>query len=206
MRDSIKTGTTTVGIKCSDGVILAADMRATMGHFIANKEVEKILPIQPHIAITTAGLVGDNQSLARIMSVNCSLYEKQKRKRISVEAASTLLANILQESKYFPYWVEILMGGYDDNGPALYEIDAAGGKMSAGFMSTGSGSPVAYGVLEEKLRDKKTYTVKEALPVAAKAVWAAMQRDSASGEGINIAVIDEKGFRKLTKHEIEKLL
>ncbi len=205
MEETIKTGTTTVGILCKDGVVLAADMRATMGTLIANKSTEKILPVQPHIAITTAGMVGDNQALARMMKVNCSLYEKQRKKRISVEAASTLLANILQETKYFPYWVEIIMGGYDDKGPALYEIDAGGGKLKENFISTGSGSPVAYGVLEEALRNKKEILLKDALPVAAKAVWAAMQRDSASGERVNIAVIDKDGFRKLSKHEVEKL-
>ena len=121
-----ETGTTTVGIKCTDGVVLAAEKRATAGTLIACKEADKVLKVQDHIGMTIAGLVGDAQTLNRILKAQCALYEIKRGKKISVEGASTLLGNVLQQTKYFPYWVLILVGG-QDNAPRLYSVDAAGG-------------------------------------------------------------------------------
>ena len=198
-----ETGTTTVGIKCSDGIILAAERRATAGTLIACKEADKVLKVKKHIGMTIAGLVGDAQALNRILKAQCSLYEIRRGRHITVEGASTLLGNILQQTKYFPYWVQILVGGYDD-APRLYSVDAAGGILTENFISTGSGSPVAYGVLEDSYKENQS--VKDTLSVAARAVTAAMKRDSASGERVDIAVIDKRGFRKFDKEEVKRIL
>lgn len=200
--EEAKKGTTTVGLLCSDGVILASEKRASMGGLVANKEAEKVLKIQDHLAITIAGSVGDAQTIARIMKAQAALYEIQRGRKISVEGAGTLLANILQGSKYFPYWIQILMGGVDSK-PRLYSLDLTGSLMEEKFVSTGSGSPIAYGVLEEKYKENKT--VKENLPIAVKAIKSALERDIYSGNGITLAVIDKKGFRKLSDKEIDEL-
>jgi proteasome beta subunit len=198
-----ETGTTTLGMKCNDGVILAAEKRATAGTLIACKEADKVLRVHDHIGMTIAGLVGDAQTLNRILKAQCALYEIKRGSSITVEGASTLLGNILQQTKYFPYWVQILVGGYD-TGSRLYSVDAAGGVLTEDFISTGSGSPVAYGVLEDSYQKNKT--IKELLPLAARAITAAMKRDSASGERVDIAIIDRKGFRKLSRNEIDNLV
>lgn len=198
-----ETGTTTVGIKGNDGIILAAERRATAGTLIACKEADKILKIQDHLGMTIAGLVGDAQTLNRILKAQCSLYEIKRDKKIGVEGAATLLGNILQQTKYFPYWVQILIGGYDTNGK-LYSVDAAGGILTEDFISTGSGSPIAYGVLEDSYEKNKP--VRELLPLAARAITVAKKRDSASGEKVDIAIIDKKGFRKLRRDEIDRLV
>jgi len=197
-----KKGTTTVGLLCSDGVILASEKRASMGNLVANKEADKVLKIQDHLGITIAGSVGDAQTIARVMKAQASLYEIQRGRKITIEGAGTLLANILQGSKYFPYWVQLLMGGYDSR-PRLYSLDLTGSLMEEKFVSTGSGSPIAYGVLEDKFKDNKT--VKDNLPIAVKAIKSALERDIYSGNGLNVAVIDKKGFRKLSDKEIEEL-
>ncbi|RLG21980.1 proteasome endopeptidase complex, archaeal, beta subunit [Candidatus Micrarchaeota archaeon] len=201
--DLPKKGTTTVGLLCSDGVILASEKRATMGNLIANKEIDKVLQIADHIGITIAGLVGDAQVIQRIMKAQIALYEVQRDRRISVQAAGTLLANILQENKYFPYWLQIILGGYDSS-PRLYSLDMSGSLIEEKSVSTGSGSPVAYGVLEARYKEGKT--VKENIPIAVEALSAAMERDAFSGNGINMAVIDSKGFRKLSDEEVKALL
>ena len=170
---------------------------------IANKEAQKILPIQDHLAITIAGLVGDGQTIARLMKAQTALYETERKKRISVDAAATLLANILHSNRYYPFWLQLLMGGYD-SGPKLYSLDASGAAMEEKFVSTGSGSPTAYGVLEDNYAEDMV--VKDALPIAARAVHAARERDSASGNKINIAIIDKKGFRTLEEKEVNDLL
>jgi len=200
--EEAKKGTTTVGLLCSDGVILASEKRASMGGLVANKEADKVLKIQEHLGITIAGSVGDAQTIGRIMKAQASLYEIQRGRKITVEGAGTLLANILQGSKYFPYWIQLLMGGYDSK-PRLYSLDLTGSLMEEKFVSTGSGSPIAYGVLEDKYKENKT--VKENLPIAVKAIKSALERDIYSGNGLNIAVIDKKGFRKLSDKEIEEL-
>lgn len=197
-----KKGTTTIGLLCSDGVILASEKRASMGNLVANKEAEKVLKIQDHLAITIAGSVGDAQTIARVLKAQTALYEIQRNRKITVEGAGTLLANILQGSKYFPYWIQILMGGYDSK-PRLYSLDLTGSLMEEKFVSTGSGSPIAYGVLEDKFKENKT--VKDNLPIAARALKSALERDIYSGNGLNIAVIDKKGFRKLSEKEIVEL-
>ena len=197
-----KKGTTTVGIVCEDGVILAADKRATAGGLIANKEVEKIQEIQSHLGMTIAGLVSDAQALTRIMRVQTALYETQRNKKISVEGATTLLANIMH-SRYFPYWVQLVMGGYDTK-PRLYSLGGDGSSLEEKYVSTGSGSPVAYGVLED--RYKEGMTIKEALPLAARAIKNAMERDSYSGNGIDLVTITKKGYDKLSQKEVEALL
>jgi proteasome beta subunit len=199
---TFRKGTTTIGLLCSDGIVLAAEKRATMGNFIANKEVEKIVKIQDHLGLTVAGSVADAQTLGRILKAQCALYDIQRGRKISVESAATLLGNILQASKYFPYWVQILLAGYDTQ-PRLYSLDLLGSVLSEKLVSTGSGSPVAYGVLEDKYKENKT--VKDNLPIAVRAIKAAMERDSASGNGIDVAVITKAGFKPLSKEEINEL-
>jgi proteasome beta subunit len=200
--EMMKKGTTTVGLLCVDGVILASEKRASMGTLIANKEVDKVLKIQDHLAITIAGSVGDAQTIARILKAHCALYEIQRGKRITIEGAGTLLANVLQGSKYFPYWIQILMGGYDTV-PRLFSLDLTGSLLTEKFVATGSGSPVAYGVFEDKYKENKT--IKDNLPLAIKALKAAMERDVMSGNGISVVIIDKQGFRKLTDEEIDAL-
>ena len=203
MDEKAKKGTTTVGIVAKDGVVLAADKRATMGTLIASKDVEKIAQIDKHLAMTVAGSVGDAQKLVRLMRVQALAYKHEKEEPISVKAAATLLANILSASKFFPYWVQLLLAGYDEK-PRLYNIDLLGGYTEESYTATGSGSPIAYGVLESHIKGVKG--VKDAVPVAIKAVWAAMQRDAASGEGIDVVVITKEGVKRLSADEVKKHL
>ena len=175
-----------------------------MGHLVANKEAQKVFKIQDHIGLTIAGGVGDAQRLVKILKAECALYEIQRGRKISVEGAATLLSNILQNSKFFPYWVQLIMAGYDTE-PRLYSLDLAGSLMEEKSVSTGSGSPVAYGVLEDKY--KKNRPVKENLPIAARAIKAATERDVYSGgDGIDIASITKSGIKFYKKDDIEALL
>ena len=189
-----KKGTTTVGILCSDGVIIGAEKRAVMGSLIANKEAKKIIQIQPHIGLTIAGSVADAQMIGRVMKAECALYGVQRSRRIPVEASATLLANILQYNKYFPYWVQLIMAGYDEK-PRLYSLDLLGSLMEEKVVATGSGSPVAYGVLEDRYKEKKD--IKDNLPIIVKSIKAAMERDAYSGNGMDIAVITKNKFQIL---------
>ncbi|MEW6749329.1 MAG: archaeal proteasome endopeptidase complex subunit beta [Candidatus Micrarchaeota archaeon] len=208
MEDSIntkgvQTGTTTVGLVCKDGVVLASDKRATMGYLIASKDIDKIYPVSDNIAMTIAGGVGDAQTLIRWMTSELKLYELKHEKPATVEAAATLLSNILTQYKFFPFFVQLLIGGMDER-PRLFSVDMMGGITEEKMTSTGSGSPIAYGVLEELYTGEKDISVN--LPIAAKAVSAAMKRDAASGERVDLAVITKFGFKRMDKEDVARLL
>jgi len=201
--DTMK-GTTTVGIVFETGVVLASEKRATMGYLISNKTAKKIYQIAPRIGLTTAGGVGDAQQLARLMTVEANLYEIRRGKRISVQAASTLLSNILHGNRMFPFYVQLLIGGVDETGPVLFSVDAVGGTgKEDGIVATGSGYPMAYGVLEDR------YTLgmdeRSAIELAIRALRSAIKRDAGSGEGVAVVVITEDSYHELSDEEISVL-
>ncbi|MEM4348224.1 MAG: archaeal proteasome endopeptidase complex subunit beta [Candidatus Anstonellaceae archaeon] len=199
----LQTGTTTVGLVCSDGVIMASDRRATMGYFIASKDIYKIYQIDDYLSMTIAGGVGDAQALIRLMQAEASLYRLRNGKNMSAKAAANLLANILHNYKFYPFYVQLLVGGFVEKSE-LYSLDALGGLTEEKYVSTGSGSPIAYGVLEESY--KEGGLVRDNLKVAARAIAAAMKRDAASGENVDLVSITKAGFKRYEKSEIEKLL
>ncbi|MFH0927811.1 MAG: archaeal proteasome endopeptidase complex subunit beta [Candidatus Micrarchaeota archaeon] len=201
--NSLKTGTTTVGMVCTDGVVLASDRRATMGHFIASKDVQKIFAIDEGLAMTVAGSVGDAQALVRILKAEAQLFRLKYGKSMTARNASTLLANIMFQYKFFPYYVQLILAGREESGYGMYSIDAIGGTTEETMTSTGSGSPVAYGVLETNYKDG--VAVKDMTPVAVKAVNTAMRRDSATGEYVDVVIVSKGGIRRLSKSEVEKL-
>jgi len=190
-----ETGTTTVGIVCKDAVILGAEKKSTLGYLVASKESEKILPLDIHIAMTIAGASGDAQVLARYLRAEFKLFEIEHRRKITVRGAAVLLSNILQSSKYFPYYVQLIIGGVDDSGPHIFDLDAIGGiEEDKKFISTGSGSPIALGVLEDQYKEEMS--IEEAKELATRAIKAAIERDIGSGgRAIDIAIITKDGIK-----------
>ena len=200
--EKLKTGTSTLGICFDGGVVVGADHRATMGHFIANKSVKKLFQIAPNLALTTAGLVGHAQSLARTLNAETTLYDLKRGHSMTVKGAATLTANILLGR---PYWVQLLIVGVDDSGPSVYSIDGAGGSIPDVYCATGSGSPYMYGVLEDGFRENMSKN--DAVKLAARALLASGQRDAASGNGMDLAVITKSdGFVQLSNDEVDKVI
>jgi proteasome beta subunit len=197
-------GTTTVGVVCKDGVILASDTRVTMGYYVAHKQGKKVYQIDDHLAMTIAGSVADAQRAVDVLITNAKLYRIELGRPLPVSSAARLLANLLFSARYVPLLAQVLVGGIDDTGPHMFSIDPFGSLTEEKFVSTGSGSPVAYGILEDKFMDGTN--IKEMLPVVIKAVNAAMKRDSASGDNYNVATIDSKGYRDLSEKEKKQLL
>ena len=194
-------GTTTVGITFKEGVVLAADKRATYGTFIAAKDVDKIHVVGDNIAMTIAGGVGDAQTLVRVTKAELELYKYSKGDSMTIQGAATLLANILQGNKYFPYLVQLIVGGYDSS-PRLFDLDPFGGLIHEKYTSTGSGSVVAYGLLDEHFKEGMARD--DAIRLAVKAVGAALKRDSATGEGIDVVCITKNDIRRYSKEEVRQ--
>jgi len=200
--DVKKTGTTTLGMVCKDGVVIATEKRATMGTLIAHKATKKLYKIDNHMALATAGLVGDLQVLARYLSAEANLYRLKREMNMPVGSAATLMSNILNQRKFYPYYVQLIIGGYDNTGGHVYSLDAAGGAIPDKYTAGGSGSPYVFGVMEDTYRDD--ITTNEGIDIAVRAITAAMNRDSASGGMINIAVITKDGFREIPEEEVKK--
>ena len=198
--DLKKTGTTIMGMVCTDGVVIASERRATMGTLIAHKATKKLYKIDEHLALATAGLVGDLQVLSRYLSAEVNLYRLKRGVRIPVLSAATLMSNILNQRKFAPYYVQLVLGGYDAQGGHVFSLDAAGGAIPDKYTAGGSGSPYVFGVLEDLYRDD--LTADGGVNIAIRAVTAAMGRDSASGNGIDIAIINGKDFTMLSDDEV----
>lgn len=196
-----KTGTTTLGMVCKDCVVIATESKSTMGYLVASKNAQKIYDIDDKMAVTTAGSVGDAQTIVRMMKAEIALYKTTRRSDFTIKGAVTLLSNILQSTRYYPLMAMLVIGGHDRDGFHIWSVDPLGGAEPDNFTATGSGSPYAYGVLETEYRDD--LTKEEAIRVAVRAVNAARERDIGSGGDIQITIITKDGMQHLTKNEIE---
>ncbi|MBI4095799.1 MAG: archaeal proteasome endopeptidase complex subunit beta [DPANN group archaeon] len=203
-----KKGTTTVGLVCKDGVVLAADKRASMGWLIANKDVEKIFPISNFIALTLAGSVSDALNISKILKAELDLYRLNSSVEPSLTVAASLAGNAIFSGykSYSPYMVQLILGGLDDHDTfAIYDVDPSGAVLrNTKYTTTGSGSPMVYGVLEDSY--KENMSVDEGVQLAIRCVSAAMRRDVFSGEGIDVIVIDKKGLRRIEKEKIASII
>jgi proteasome beta subunit len=197
-------GTTTIGVVCKDGVILASDTRVTMGYYVAHKAGKKVYKIDDHLGMTIAGTVADAQKVVDILTANAKLYKINMNRPMPVHSAARLTANLLFSARYVPLATQVLIGGIDETGPHVFNLDPFGSLTEEKFVSTGSGSPIAYGVLEDKYQEEMS--VKELLPTIVKAVNAAMKRDIASGNSYNVIVINNNGYQELTNEEKNKIL
>jgi proteasome beta subunit len=198
-------GTTTVGIVCSDGVVLGADMRATMGTFISNSDMRKVYKIDNNLGMTIAGGVGDAQELIRIMRAQNEIYKMSENRPLSPKSATSLLSIILQQNKMMPYYVQLLVGGVDSPENQLYSLDPVGGYVDeVAYSVTGSGTEPAIGYLEESY--KKGISTKEGVKLAARALAIAMRRNSATGGGMIITTITKAGYKEYSGAELEKFI
>ena len=192
-------GTTTVGIRADDGVVLCADMRASAGYFIANNNTMKIPVIDEHAGMTMAGGVADAQSITDALRYHARLHRVRKQRPMPIRSITRLASLIFHQNRGYPFMADILVGGHDADGPALFNIDMFGSVEPKSYVTTGSGSPVAYGLLEDEYSEG--ISLEDAKRVAYRAVGAAIVRNIGTGDGINVATVDSRGFRLLTTEE-----
>jgi len=199
-------GTTTLALKCVDGVIMATDTRATMlPGFVAHKKVKKVYRVTRNIGMTIAGVPAEAVNLLDVLRANATIYQLQRKRTVPVKAIASLASQILFSQRYYPYAVQIVIGGYDTEGYHIYSLDPFGSAIEDNMVATGSGSPVAYGVLEDGYNEK--VTLKEGLTLAAKAIRSAMKRNVYTGDNFDIATITrERGYAELEEEEKKKLL
>ena len=206
IEDLVKKGTTTLGIVCKDGIVLAADKRATGGSIIMDKHVEKVIPINDNIAITTAGLVSDIQLITKIIKAELNLKKIRTGMDATVKETASLLGiivyNNIRKFSTIPGIVGFNLGGVDKEGFHLYNIGVDGSLMKYDDYSiNGSGMVFAYGVLDTLY--KKDMNIGDGVKLAIKTINAAIQRDTATGEGIDVYTITKAGVKKVFSHSID---
>ncbi|TFG04963.1 MAG: archaeal proteasome endopeptidase complex subunit beta [Promethearchaeota archaeon] len=189
MENFFLPGATTIGIQCSDGVVLASDKRLTFGRGIQSKGVKKVFQLADNIGIAFAGLVSDFQVLKDTLRAYIRLYELERKKGIPVNAAAKRTASFLYSMRLFPLFTNTLMAGVDESGPKVFSLDAIGSIIDDQYAAIGSGSEIAIGVLENEYSPE--ISVEEGKKLAIKAIQAAAQRDPSSGEGIDILAIQK---------------
>ena len=151
-----------------------------------------------------AGGVADAQNITDILRYHANLHRIQKQEAIPIKSLTRLTSLIFHQNRGYPFMADILVGGFDNQGPDLYNIDMFGSVEKKSFVTTGSGSPVAYGVLEEEYRND--LNIEDAKGIALRAVKAAITRNIGTGDGINVALIDKNGFRLLTKEQKKAII
>ena len=185
-------GATTVGVVCTDGVILASEKRVSYGYLVVSKGGKKVFKITDHIGAACAGLVSDMQILVREVEAYANLFSLDVGRNISVRSAAKLMSNLLFSRRLAPLITQTIVGGIDEEGPSLYVLDVLGSVIPDKYAVVGSGTEIAMGVLEEGYREK--LTVKEAKELVVRAIKSAISRDIMSGDGIDFLIITKDGI------------
>jgi len=199
-------GTTNIALKYDGGVIIAADKRASAGYMVASPTVKKLLQIDDRNVMSIAGLPSDAFYLGKLLKAQIRLYELERERKISSKAVANLLSTILhnQYRTGFPFFVGLLLAGFDEAGGHVFNYDASGSITDDPYTATGSGSPYALGALEAMWRED--LPLDDALHIALTALRSAVKKDIASGDGMNLFIIDKDGAREITKDKIKEVL
>jgi len=187
-------GATTVGVVCSDGVILASEKRVSYGGLVLSRAGKKVFKIADHIGSACAGLVSDMQMLIREVAFYANLFRLEARRPIGVRAAAKVMSNLLFSRRLVPLLTQTIVGGVDDEGPSLYVLDVLGSVIPDKYAAVGSGAEIALGVLEEGYKDG--LTIEEGKELVVRAIKSAVSRDAMSGDGIDFIIITKNGIKE----------
>lgn len=196
---------TVVGIRCKDGIALASDTRGAAYYLVLSKRVRKIFQLEDRIGAAISGSSGDVQSLVNLLKAEANLYRLNHERPISAKSLAQVASNLLHGRRGFPYIAAGILSGVDDDGPHLFFLDPVGGKLEEEkFASAGTGSTVAYGVLEQNYRDDME--LDDGLKLAVQSIKTAIERDAATGDKIVVAAIDEREYKELSEEDVTELI
>ncbi len=150
--------------------------------------------INEYLGVACAGLISDMTILAKLIGAQASLFMLDNERQLPVEAAAKLMSNIMFNRRFFPYFTEVIIGGFEPEGSKIFVLDPIGSLIPDRYTATGSGAPIAMGVLEDEYNED--LSLKEAKDLAVRAMIAALKRDSQSGNGVDLLIIDKKGVKE----------
>jgi proteasome beta subunit len=189
-------GATTLGLVYSDGVILASEKRVTYGSMIMSKTGKKVFRIADQVGAACAGLVGDMQILAREVEAQAKLFSFDSKRPMTVRAAAKVMSNVLFGRRMIPLITQTIVGGMEDEKPAIYVLDVIGSVLPDTYAAVGTGAQIATGVLEEGYKDGMSQ--KDAKALLLRAIKSAISRDSMSGDGVDILIVSKEGIQEET--------
>lgn len=188
-------GATAIGITCGNGVVLAAEKRVSYGNFVVNKNTKKVFAITHNVAAACAGMVADMQVLVRQVTALSRIRKLEIRRDVATNSIAKLMSVIMFERRYFPLLTQVVVGGIDPS-PQIYTLDPLGSLLPDDYAAVGTGAEMALGVLDSEY--KKDISIEVARNLAVKAIKSSIQRDSASGDGIDLVIITNKGIQEDT--------
>ncbi|MGA8404083.1 MAG: archaeal proteasome endopeptidase complex subunit beta [Nitrososphaeraceae archaeon] len=188
-------GATAIGITCGDGIVLAAEKRVSYGNFVVNKNTKKVFAITHNVAAACAGMVADMQVLVRQVTALSRIRKLEIRRDVATNSIAKLMSVIMFERRYFPLLTQVVVGGIDPS-PQIYTLDPLGSLLPDDYAAVGTGAEMALGVLDSEY--KKDISIEVARNLAVKAIKSSIQRDSASGDGIDLVIITDKGIQEDT--------
>jgi len=187
-------GATTLGVVCSDGVILASEKRVSYGYLVVSRAGKKVFKITDKIGAACAGLVSDMQILVREVEAYANLFRIDAGRMISVKSAAKLMSNLLFSRRLFPLITQTIVGGTDEEGASIYVLDVLGSVIPDKYAAVGSGAEIAVGVLEEGY--KENMGMGEAKQLIVRAIKSAISRDVMSGDGVDFLMITKEGIEE----------
>jgi proteasome beta subunit len=188
-------GATVVGISYNDGVILAADKRVSFGNFVVNKNIKKTFSVTDHVGAACAGMVADMQVLVRQVEALAKIRKLETRREVAPNSIAKLMSVIMFERRYFPLLTQVIVGGINEK-PEIYTLDPLGSVLPDDYAAVGTGAEGALGIMDAEFKPNMSEDAVREL--ASRAIRSATQRDSASGDGIDILYITRTGQREET--------
>lgn len=187
-------GATTIGVVCTDGVILASEKRVSYGYLIMSRVAKKVFKVTDTIGAACAGLVSDMQILIREVEAYANLFRLDANRPMAVKSAAKVMSNLLFSRRLFPLITQTIVGGIDEEGTSLYVLDVLGSVIPDKYAAVGSGAEIALGVLEQGYKDD--LTIKEARDLVTRAIKSAVSRDIMSGDGVDFLIITKEGLNE----------
>ncbi|MEM0496118.1 MAG: hypothetical protein QXE95_00260 [Candidatus Nitrosocaldus sp.] len=189
-------GATAVGIAFADGVVLAAEKRVSFGTYVVSRSGKKVFKITERVGAACAGMVADMQILMRQVESIARLKSFEIRREVPPNSIGKLVSVLLFERRYFPLLTQIIIGGIDvyTEKPAIYTLDPLGSILPDDYAAVGTGAEMAIGVIESAYR--QDMNEQEARDLAIKAIRAAVARDAASGDGVDMLIITKNGCKE----------
>ena len=189
-------GATAVGITYDEGVVFASERRIAYGNFVVSKTTKKTFVITPQVGAACAGLVADMQILSLQVSALAKIRKMEIKRDVPPNTIAKMMSNMMYERRFFPLLTQVIVGGLVGS-PVIFTLDPLGSVLPDDYAAVGTGAEMALGILDQQY--KKEMNEAEATDLAVKSIRAAIMRDSASGDNIDVLVIDKNGTKETTQ-------
>jgi proteasome beta subunit len=186
-------GATAIGISYKEGIILAAEKRVSYGNFVVNKNTKKIFPVTEHVGAACAGMIADMQVLVRQVTALAKIMKLETKRIVATNSIAKLMSVIMFERRFFPLLTQVVVGGTEYK-PQIYTLDPLGSVLPDDYASVGSGAEMALGVMDAEY--SQDLSEDKARNLVIKAMKSSIQRDSSSGDGIDILTINRSNLRE----------